>query len=96
MKKVLCTALMILISASFSLAQDDDTYDFSVVRGLSTVWGYDGLPELGLPTFGFNTLDPFLDFNTSGTSARSIGMGGVYYAMDNEGSGSYLNPAGMI
>lgn len=36
------------------------------------------------------------NFNTTGQSARSIGMGGVFYALDNEGYSSYLNPAGMV
>ena len=44
-------------------------------------------------TFG---VDQYYNFNQSVTNARSMGMGGVYYAFDNQSSGSFLNPAGMI
>ena len=41
-------------------------------------------------------VDKYFNFNQSVGNARSMGMGGVYYGFDNQSSGSFLNPAGMI
>jgi hypothetical protein len=95
MKKVLCVVAVFIIAANVSFAQDE-TFDFDIVRGISSVWGYAGIPDFpGGPIMPSNTLDPYFDFNSSGYGARSKAMGGVYYAMDNDGYGSFLNPAGM-
>ncbi|MCP4582725.1 MAG: hypothetical protein GY839_14030, partial [candidate division Zixibacteria bacterium] len=88
MRKVLCVTIFVLISASFAIGQDDDTYDFYLIGGLSNISIE--------PSFVYNSLDPFHNFNSSGFGAKSLGMGGIYYATDNDGYGSFLNPATMI
>ena len=80
MKKALCVIAVFLIMSGFAAAQTSETVDFGYWYGLHSYFG----------------MDPYYNFNSGGIGGRSMGMGGVYYAMGNEGYGSFLNPAGMM
>jgi hypothetical protein len=80
MKKALCVIAAILITSNFAAAQTGETVDLGLWYGLHNTFG----------------MDPYYNFNSAGYGGRSMAMGGVYYAMGNEGYGSFLNPAGMV
>jgi len=96
MKRVLSVLVIVLISTGFSYAQDENYYTYQY-------WGLDNIirtdvsltEERIYDTFS-SSLNPYFNFNSSGYGARSMAMGGVYYAMANDAYGSFLNPAGMI
>jgi len=96
MKKVLCVAAIVLISAGFTYAQNENYYVFQY-WGLDNVVRTDVSPFYGriFKTFS-SSINPYFDFNSSGYGGRSMAMGGAYYAMANDAYGSFLNPAGMI
>ncbi len=96
MKKAFCVLAIILISTGFSYAQDQNLYPFGY-------WGLDNIVRTDLITGAMraystfsSSLNPYYNFNSSGYGARSVAMGGAYYAMANDAYGSFLNPAGMI
>jgi len=96
MKKAFCVLAIVLISTGFSYAQDVNYYVFQY-WGLNNVLRTDvssTVPRV-YDTFS-SSLDPYFNFNSSGYGARSMAMGGVYYAMANDAYGSFMNPAGMI
>lgn len=62
----------------------------SILFGLSLVQAQENMQYWGMPVYGFH------DFNASGFGGRSRAMGGTFMALNNEGYGSFLNPAGMV